>query len=127
MYSDIDQAPYGESDTISQIVAASPKQLMLTLFSHLNDELIKAKGHIANQRYVHKARSINKCIDIFNVMTSSLNFEADSELATAISKIYDYCVYRLYDASAKLSVELITEVETVLRPLHLAWQEIKEG
>ncbi|MBW5833575.1 flagellar export chaperone FliS [Yersinia enterocolitica] len=126
MYNDISQVPYGEIDTISQIVAASPKQLMLTLFSHLTDELIKAKGHIINQRYIHKARSINKCIDILNVMTSSLNFDGDSELATMFSKIYDYCVYRLYDASAKLSVDLITEVETVLQPLHLAWYEIRE-
>ncbi|CFB69335.1 flagellar export chaperone FliS [Yersinia enterocolitica] len=126
MYNEISQAPYGEHDTISQIVAASPKQLMLTLFNHLTDELIKAKGHITHKRYIHKANSINKCIDILNVMTSSLNFDGDNELATILSKIYDYCVYRLYDASAKLSVDLITEVETVLQPLHLAWQDITE-
>ena len=126
MYNEINQDPYGVSDTITQIIAASPKQLMLTLFSHLNDELIKAKGHIINQRYMHKARSINKCIDILNVMTSSLNFDGEFELANTFRKIYDYCVYRLYDASSKLSVELIDEVETVLQPLYFAWQDIRE-
>jgi flagellar secretion chaperone FliS len=126
MYSDISDAPYGENNTVAQVISASPKQLMLTLFETLSDELIKAKGHIINKRFIQKAHSINKCIDILNVLTNSLNFDGDHGLATLCSKIYDYCVYRLYDASAKLSVELITEVETVLQPLHLAWQEMKE-
>ncbi|WP_312827468.1 flagellar export chaperone FliS, partial [Escherichia coli] len=64
---------YKEIDLAARTAAASP--LELVLFSGLMDELERAKSHIEGRRFEKKAQSINKCIDILNALTSSLEFE----------------------------------------------------
>ena len=71
---------YKEMDLAARTAAASPLELVLVLFSGLMDELERAKSHIENKRYERKAQSINKCIDILNALTSSMEFENGGEL-----------------------------------------------
>ena len=105
---------YKEMDLAARTAAASPLELVLVLFSGLMDELERAKSHIENKRYERKAQSINKCIDILNALTSSLEFETGGELVVNLSRLYDHCVYRLYEASGELSLEKIDEVILIL-------------
>ena len=105
---------YQDADLAIRTAAATPHQLVVMLFSGLMDELTRAKGHIQARRFERKAESINKCIDILNALTSALDYERGGELALRLAGLYDYCVYRLYDASHHLSVEQIAEVETIL-------------
>ena len=93
---------YKEIDLAARTAAASPLELVLVLFSGLMDELERAKSHIEGRRFEKKAQSINKCIDILNALTSSLEFETGGELVVNLSRLYDHCVYRLYEASGEL-------------------------
>ena len=115
---------YQQSDLAIQAAAANPHQLVLMLFNGLMDELVRAKSHIAARRYDRKVQSINKCIDILNALTSSLDFDKGGELALSLANLYDYCVYRLYDASHKLSVEHVEEVDVILRNLQDGWEKM---
>ncbi len=115
---------YQQSDLAIQAAAANPHQLVLMLFNGLMDELVRARSHIAARRYDRKVQSINKCIDILNALTSSLDFEKGGELALSLANLYDYCVYRLYDASHKLSVSHVDEVEVILRNLQDGWEKM---
>ncbi|MBZ6397848.1 MULTISPECIES: flagellar export chaperone FliS [Pantoea] len=115
---------YQQSDLAIQAAAANPHQLVLMLFNGLMDELVRAKSHIAARRYDRKVQSINKCIDILNALTSSLDFDKGGELALSLANLYDYCVYRLYDASHKLSVASVEEVEVILRNLQDGWERM---
>ncbi len=113
---------YQESDLSIQAAAATPHQLVLMLFNGLMDELVRAKSHIAGKRFERKVQSINKCIDILNALTSALDYEQGGDLALNLARLYDYCVYRLYDASDKLSVEMIEEVEQILSNIRDGWE-----
>lgn len=115
---------YQDSDLAIQAAAATSHQLVLMLFSGLMDELVRAKSHIVAKRYERKVQSINKCIDILNALTSALDYEKGGDLALSLANLYDYCVYRLYDASHKLSVEYIDEVEAILNNLREGWEEM---
>lgn len=115
---------YQQSDLAIQAAAANPHQLVLMLFNGLMDELVRAKSHIAARRYDRKVQSVNKCIDILNALTSSLDFEKGGELALSLANLYDYCVYRLYDASHKLSIASVEEVEVILRNLQDGWEKM---
>lgn len=115
---------YQESDLAMQAAAASPYQLVMMLFNGLMDELVRAKSHISARRFDRKARSINKCIDILNALTSALDFEQGGDVALNLARLYDYCVYRLYDASDKLSVAQIDEVENILTNIREGWSEL---
>ncbi|MBW1252898.1 flagellar export chaperone FliS [Pantoea allii] len=118
---------YQQSDLSIQAAAANPHQLVLMLFSGLMDELVRAKGHIDARRYDRKANSINKCIDILNALTSALDFDKGNELALSLANLYDYCVYRLYDASHKLSVVAIEEVELILGNIQDGWVKMGQA
>ncbi|EJG6380867.1 flagellar export chaperone FliS, partial [Escherichia coli] len=84
--------------------------------------LERAKSHIEGRRFEKKAQSINKCIDILNALTSSLEFETGGELVVNLSRLYDHCVYRLYEASGELSAEKIDEVMLILSNLREGWE-----
>ncbi|OON38768.1 flagellar export chaperone FliS [Izhakiella australiensis] len=113
---------YGDADLAIRTAAASPHQLVLMLFSGLMDELIRVKGHIETRRYERKADSISKCIDILNALTSALDYQQGGDLAQQLAALYDYCVYRLYDASNELSVVKIEEVEAILAEIRSGWE-----
>ncbi len=113
---------YGEADLAIRTAAATPHQLVIMLFNGLMDELVRAKGHISSQRYERKATSISRCIDILNALTSALDYERGGELALQLAGLYDYCVYRLYDASNSMSVEQIAEVEAILGNIREGWE-----
>ena len=106
---------YKEIDLAARTAAASPLELVLVLFSGLMDELERAKSHIEGRRFEKKAQSINKCIDILNALTSG-------ELVVNLSRLYDHCVYRLYEASGELSAEKIDEVMLILSNLREGWE-----
>lgn len=113
---------YKEVDLAARTAAASPLELVLVLFAGLLDELERAKSHIEGRRFEKKAQSINKCIDILNALTSSLEFETGGELVVNLSRLYDHCVYRLYEASGELSAEKIDEVMLILSNLREGWK-----
>ncbi|MFS2220971.1 flagellar export chaperone FliS [Pantoea sp. B65] len=113
---------YQDADLAIRTAAATPHQLVLTLFGGLMDELTRAKGHIEARRFEHKAHSITKCIDVLNALTSALDYERGGELALRLAGLYDYCVYRLYDASHNMSVDYIVEVEIILGNIRDGWE-----
>lgn len=112
---------YKEIDLAARTAAASPLELVLVLFSGLMDELERAKSHIEGRRFEKKAQSINKCIDILNALTSSLEFETGGELVVNLSRLYDHCVYRLYEASGGYR-QKIDEVMLILSNLREGWE-----
>lgn len=73
---------YQSADIGIQTAGATSQQLVLIMFNGLMDELVRARGHIEAKRYEHKANSINKCIDVLNALTGSLDFANGGELAT---------------------------------------------
>lgn len=113
---------YKEMDLAARTASASPLDLVLVLFSGLMDELERTKSHIEGKRYERKVQSINKCIDILNALTSSLEFETGGELVQNLARLYDHCVYRLYEASSEMSVEKIDEVVVILTNLREGWE-----
>lgn len=113
---------YQDADLAIQTAAATPHQLVLMLFNGLMDELVRARSHIEARRFEKKAQSINKCIDILNALTSALDYDRGGDLALQLAGIYDYSVYRLYDASDKLSVDMIDDVAQILGNIREGWE-----
>ncbi|MGL4858645.1 MAG: flagellar export chaperone FliS [Enterobacteriaceae bacterium] len=118
---------YHQSELATQVAAATPHQLVLILFNGLMDELVRVKGHIEAKRYERKAQSINKCIDILNALSSALDYDKGGELAKTLAGLYDFSVHRLYEASNKLSVEMVQEVEQVLGNIRQGWEGMGKG
>ena len=106
----------------AQAVQASPVQLVLMLTDGLLEELTRARAHIEARRYELKARSLDRCIDMLNGLSSALDFEAGGELVQNLSRLYDYCAERLYQAGYKLDPTMVDEVSGLLMNLRKGWQ-----
>ncbi|MGL6069775.1 flagellar export chaperone FliS [Craterilacuibacter sp.] len=110
----------------SQTSQASPVQLVLVLFDGLGEELARARAHIEHGRYEEKGDSISKCINILNGLSGALDFDAGGEVVTNLARLYDYCAYRLYDASVKLDAAAIDEVAGLLETLKGGWIGVRD-
>jgi flagellar protein FliS len=115
---------YRSVDLESRAAAASPYELVLVLFDGLLDELARARGHIEAKRYQQKGRSLEKCLNILNGLNSALDYDAGGETVQGISRLYDYCIYRLSDVSVSLSLEGLDEVVGLLSVLREGWEGV---
>jgi flagellar secretion chaperone FliS len=120
----MNQEAYGSYHAVNleaQTARASPVELVLVLTDGLLEELARARGHIVGKRYELKATSLNKCVEIINGLSSSLDFEHGGEVVANLGQLYDYCAARLYRAGVTMDPELIDEVSKLLTTIKQGW------
>lgn len=105
----------------AQTARASPVQLVLILMDGLLEEVARARAHIAARRFEQKAKSLDKCIEILNGLSSSLDFESQSEVVNNLGRLYEYCAGRLYNAGVSLDLTVIDEVSGLLGTIRQGW------
>ena len=115
---------YRAIDLDTQVSCASPYQLVLVLFDGLLDELSRARGHIETRHYDLKGQSLEKCMNIINALNSALDHEQGGELVISLSRLYDYCLHRLVEVSASLSISGIDEVMHLLEQIREGWEGV---
>ena len=123
------QEAYGGYHAVNldtQTSRASPVELVLLLTDGLLDELARARAHIVARRYEQKAASIDKCIEIINGLSSSLDFEGGGETVTNLARIYDFCAAHLHGAGIKLDPAMVDEVIRVLTTIRQGWKGIQD-
>lgn len=106
----------------AQTAQASPVQLVLILTDGLLEEMTRARAHIVAGRYELKARSLDRCVDLLNGLSSALDMESGGELVENLAQLYDYCAHRLCQAGLKLDPTLIDEVSGLISTLRSGWQ-----
>ncbi|MFC4308151.1 flagellar export chaperone FliS [Steroidobacter flavus] len=110
----------------AQVAHASPVKLVLLLTDGLLEELVRARAHIEHRRYELKARSLDRCVDMLNGLSSALDIEKGGEVSENLSRLYDYCAERLYRAGVDLNPALIDEVSGLLTTLRRGWQGMQQ-
>ncbi len=117
---------YQNVDLHARTAQASPVQLVLILTDGLLEELARARAHIVARRYEAKARSLDRCIDILNGLSSALDTESGGELVDNLARLYDYCAHRLCQAGIKLDPAIVDEVVNLMTTLRNGWQAMQE-
>ncbi len=110
----------------AQTSRASPVQLVLILMDGLLEEIARARGHIQARRYEQKATSLNRCIDMLNGLSSSLDTEGGSDVVNNLMRLYDYCAARLHAVGLKLDTAIIDEVTGLLATIRRGWLSVQE-
>lgn len=110
----------------AQTARATPVQLVLILMDGLLEELARARGHIEAGRYELKAASLDKCVEILNGLSSSLDEESGGEVVVNLGRLYDYCAHRLYAVGLQLDTSIIDEVSGLLTTLRSGWVGVQE-
>lgn len=117
---------YHAVDLDAQTSRASPVELVLLLTNGLLDELARARAHIVAKRYEQKAASIDKCVEIINGLSSSLDFENGGETVANLANIYDFCAQHLQGAGIKLDPAMVDEVIRILTTIRQGWQGVQD-
>ena len=105
----------------AQTARASPVELVLVLTDGLLEELARARGHVVGKRYELKAISLNKCTEIINGLSSSLDYDQGGEVVANLGRLYDYCVARLYRAGVDMDPAILDEVVGLLTTIKQGW------
>lgn len=105
----------------AQTARASPVQLVLILMDGLLEEIARVRAHIEAGRYEQKAAGLDRCIEILNGLSSSLDADAGGEVVADLGRLYDYCAWRLYSAGLRLDSVLLDEVTGLLETLKGGW------
>ncbi len=110
----------------AQTSRASPIELVLLLTDGLLDELARARAHIVARRYEAKAKSIDKCVEIINGLSSSLDFDQGGETVANLARIYDFSAQHLHGAGIKMDPAMVDEVVRVLGTIRQGWKGVQE-
>lgn len=105
----------------AQTARATPVQLVLILMDGLLEEIARARGHIQARRYEQKAASLNRCIDMLNGLSSSLDTDTGGEVVSNLMRLYDYCAWQLHAVGLKLDVRIVDEVVGLLTTIKRGW------
>ena len=117
---------YHAVDLDAQTSRASPVELVLLLTNGLLDELARARAHIVAKRYEQKAASIDKCVEIINGLSSSLDLDQGGETVANLARIYDFCAQHLNGAGIKMEPAMVDEVIRILTTIRQGWQGVQD-
>lgn len=123
------QEAYGDYHAVNldaQTSRASPVELVLLLTEGLLDELARTRAHIVAKRFEAKAASIDKCVEIINGLSSSLDFEQGGETVANLARIYEFCATHLHGAGIKMDPSMVDEVVRILGTIHQGWKGVQE-
>jgi len=118
-------ASYHATSLDAQTSRASPIELVLLLTDGLIDELARARAHIVARRYEQRANSINKCVDIINGLSSSLDFESGGQVVANLADLYDFSVKHLHGAGVKQDPAMIDEVVKIMTTIRQGWAGVQ--
>jgi len=110
----------------SQTAQASPVQLVIILTDGLLAELARARAHIAGKRFELKARSLDRCVDILNGLSSALDFDNGGELVQNLARLYEYSAHRLQEAGFRMDPTIVDEIVGLMTTLRNGWQGMQQ-
>jgi flagellar protein FliS len=116
---------YHATNLDAQTSRASPIELVLLLTDGLLEELARARAHIVGKRYEARAASINKCVDIINGLSSSLDFESGGQVVANLADLYEFCAVHLNAAGVKQDPAMVDEVVKIMTTVRQGWAGVQ--
>jgi flagellar secretion chaperone FliS len=106
------------------IRTANPLQLIVILYDAAIQGLQEAQEHLSSNNIAGRARCTNRSVAIISELQACLNFQAGSELADSLDRLYSYMRQRIFKANVDQKAEPLAEVITLLSNLRSAWGEL---
>jgi flagellar protein FliS len=117
---------YKKVNIDSGILESNPHQIIVMMFDGALQSLSISKGAIERKDFELKSQSITKFVNIISALRAALDFDVEPEISQRFDDLYAYCIDRVLEASLALDIEMVTEVNGLLKPLRDAWAEMPE-
>ncbi len=110
-----------------QVQTANPATLILMLFDRAIVLLDKAKNEILEKQYEEKGYSLTKANEIIAELAGSLDMEKGGEIATSLSRLYNFVMREIIDADTNLNTDAIDNARRIVSELRESWVRIKDN
>lgn len=111
----------------SQIETASPIDLIIMLYDRAIVLLDKAKNEILEKKYEGKNTSLTKATDIVFELLTTLDNDKGGEIATSLSRLYNFVIREITTANTSLSTKELNNAKRILSELRESWISIKNN
>ena len=108
----------------SSIAVASPHKVIQMMFAGALERLAQGRYAIEQNNLELKGVSLGKAVSIVAGLNSSLNMEAEGDVAGNLSALYDFMLQRITDANINNDVKAIDDATDILRIIKEAWDAI---
>lgn len=115
---------YRQNHVQGSVETATPHRLVQMLMEGVQEKLIAAKGFMASNNIAKKGEHISWAISIIDSLRACLNHELGGEVATNLSRLYDYMEARLLEANLKNDPAMIDEVGQLMAQIKSGWDAI---
>ena len=109
-----------------RINGASPEQLVAMLLEGAQRFLIQAIAAVRSRDIATKARMVNKVSAIIEELTVGLNHEDGGELVVNLSRIYDWWLNELFDASQKNDPVRLEFIGRQIAEMRGTWTQLSQ-
>ncbi len=110
-----------------QIETANPAALILMLYDRAIVLLDKAKNEIIEEQYEEKGYSLTKANEIIAELAGSLDMKKGGEIATSLSRLYNFVMREIIDADTNLNTDAIDNARRIVSELRESWIRIKDN
>jgi flagellar protein FliS len=107
-----------------QINGASPEHLMFLLLEGAQKFLSQAVAAIQRRDIATRARMVNRVSSIVEELAVRLNYEEGGELVGNLSRVYDWWLKELFEASQKNEPQRLEIIVRQIGEMKTAWAEL---
>lgn len=108
--------PY-ESYVESQVLGASPVELVEVIYRGAIDAVGSARTHLAAGDIAARAAAVTRAMNLVGELVQSLNLEQGGALAADLRDLYDYTLRRLQAGNFEQADAPLAEAERLLMTL----------
>ena len=108
----------------SDLSVASPHRIIQMLFAGALERLAQAKCAIEQGDIAKRGLLIGKAIGIVSGLNGSLNIDAEGDVATNLTRLYDFMIQKMSEANINNDTQAIDEVVVILKTIKEGWDAI---
>jgi len=115
-----------QSDTylLQRISGATPEQLCILLLEGAQKFLLQAVRATRSRAIAEKARYVNRVSAIIEELTVQLNHDEENELVINLSRIYEWWMSQLFEASRNNEPEKFEMIYGQIESIKGTWEEL---
>jgi len=112
----------------TSVMVSDPVGLVMLLYDKLLQRINEARGGFAAGDIESRSSSISKAIELIEVgLLSSLDDTRGGEVSRRLRLHYQIWTATLLQANMRASPELLEKVESEVRTIKSAWEDLKKG
>ena len=117
-------AAHSDQYLLQRIIGATPEQLCVLLIEGAQKFLLQAINATKERNIADKARFVNRVSAIIEELTVQLNHDEENELVINLSRIYEWWMNQLFEASRGNDFEKLEKVYEQMSSMRATWEEL---